>query len=252
MNWLILILDLGEQLGNTAGNERDEVVAEYKIIVHRLPKANYTLLHALFAFVVSIPESSHLSETDRRDVGIDLTSILHLPVSASEIFLMAFDGIFDRSFDEETHRSNNTGPRLPANPGLPNDVGRKPETDAADILSVIDYLRNLGEVVQGWLSGIGGATWEKILSVLNDINAVLTALRYSAAPDSRWSSTLQELNVPEGPIEELRAALEILEFGLVRHSGREDLIERILGILLRQKELFELAQQNDPESVYPC
>ncbi len=132
MNWLIPIPDLGEQLANTTGDEKDEMVAEYKIIVHGLSKTNYTLLRALFAFIVSISENYHLNKTDRRNVGIDLTSILHLPAPASEKFLNAFDGIFDEPFDEEPHRSNNTGPRIPMNPGL-----------AADILGIIGYLKTL-------------------------------------------------------------------------------------------------------------
>ncbi len=103
-----------------------------------------------------------------------------------------------------------------------------------------------------------------MLSVLSDISSVLIVLRKSAMGDVSWYSTLQELNVPTGPIEELRAVLEPLEFRLMRYSGSEDLskptpwrfrteeIERILGILLRHKLLFKLAQQNDPASVYPC
>ena len=242
MNLLILFPDLG------ADDERS--IALYRITVHRLSKANYTLLRTLFAFVVSIPESPHLNESDRRDVGIDLASILHLPAHASEKFLRAFDAIFDRSFDEETHRSNNTSPRLPVNPEL-----------VAGIPDIVRFIQSLGESVQDFLGGTGNATWDtrRMLSVLSDINSLLTVLRKSATP-----STLQELNVPKGPIRELRAVFKLLEFRLMRYSGSEDLskptswrfrteeIERILGILLRQRELFKLAQQNDPEFVYPC
>lgn len=78
-----------------------------------------------------------------------------------------------------------------------------------------------------------------------------------AKQDDSFSSSLKSLNVPNGPFEEFRAALERLASRLAPVEGWRKLgkafkwpfekeeIYGILNIIERQKTVFSLARQND-------
>lgn len=270
MHLLTLFLDLGEISRSSVDKERNKVVAAYNIIVHKLPKASYTLLRALFAFVTSIPETSEINETNRRNAGTAFTSILHIPTRASELFLDDFDAIFNQISDEETQKTDVTGLGPLTDTGLPTDAGPKSDVDLIEILSIIvslQTLQSLGKTILESLRVFGEATWEPwmVYSAISKIDALLMALQNAATGEKiPWYSTLQELNVPNGPIHQLHTVLELLESRLKRQPGLKSLgepkpwpfpteeAEMILGILLHVEGLFKLAQQNDSASVYQC
>ena len=98
----------------------------------------------------------------------------------------------------------------------------------------------------------------RIISKLASVNTILFVLQEQAdqsTQDDQWSSTLQSLNVPKGPLDQFKSALERLSFKLalpatpLRKLGKEIVWpfqkEEIIEISEWQKALLILARQND-------
>lgn len=134
-----------------------------------------------------------------------------------------------------------------------------------DFLSVsasIIALFQLSSTVIGYLSSVNSGPKElqslrlELCSVL-PLLSILQDEAKQAKGGSLWSTTLLSLCEPNGPIEQLRAALEILELRLSPIKGWKKVGKaftwplertetlRILGTIERQKLLFTLARQND-------
>ena len=131
------------------------------------------------------------------------------------------------------------------------------------ISASITALLQLASTVIQYLSGVKGAPEDRrrILSELASVNRILFILQDQAdqaKQGDEWSSTFQSLNVPDGPLEQFRRALERLSAKLAPSATglmkvgkavvwpfQKEEIKEILGSIERQKALFILARQND-------
>ena len=128
--------------------------------------------------------------------------------------------------------------------------------------SFIALLQLSGKVI-GYLSDVKGGPKE-LLTIRLEICGVLPILSIlqDQAEQAKngvdlWSPTFLSLDVPNGPIQQLRGALEQLESNLAPVGGWKKVgkaftwpfekgeIQRILSTIERQKLLFTLARQND-------
>ncbi|KAL8773144.1 MAG: hypothetical protein Q9209_001820 [Squamulea sp. 1 TL-2023] len=69
-------------------------IAAYNTLVHRLPKANWTLLRSLSAFLIGIVNNSDVNKMSVRNVGIVFSPTLNIPAPVFAMFLTEFDAIF--------------------------------------------------------------------------------------------------------------------------------------------------------------
>ena len=134
--------------------------------------------------------------------------------------------------------------------------------DPLSVSASIIALLQLSSTVIGYLSDVKGGPRElqklrlEVCSIL-PILSILQDEAEQAKSGGSWSSTLLSLDVPNGPIQQFRVALERLETKLAPVKGWKKVgkafnwpfeKEEILGILSsieRQKLLFTLARQND-------
>ena len=135
--------------------------------------------------------------------------------------------------------------------------------DPLSISASITALLQLTSTVILYLNRVKGAPEDRrtILSELASVSGFLYVLQDQAdqaKKGNQWSSTLQSLNVPEGPLVQLQRALERLSSrlaspttGLKKVSKvitwpfRKEEIKEILASIERQKGLLNLARQND-------
>ncbi|MCJ1478012.1 hypothetical protein MMC13_006687 [Lambiella insularis] len=66
----------------------------YNVLVHKLPLANWTLVRALSAFLISIVNKSNVNKMSVRNVGIVFSPTLNIPAPVISAFLTDFDAIF--------------------------------------------------------------------------------------------------------------------------------------------------------------
>ena len=135
--------------------------------------------------------------------------------------------------------------------------------DPLSISASITALLQLTSTVIQYLNGVKGASEDrrKILSELASVSGILFILQdqaEQAKAGDEWSSTLQSLNVADGPLDQFRTALERLSSKLaspatgLKKLGKafvwpfqKEEIKEILGSIERQKALLTLARQND-------
>ncbi len=134
--------------------------------------------------------------------------------------------------------------------------------DPLSITASVSALIQLSSIVIGYLSDVKGGPKElqrlrlELCSVL-PVLSILQDEAEQATTGGLWSSTLSSLDVPNGPIQQSREALERLESKLAPVGGwrkvgkaftwpfERDEILAILSTVERQKLLFTLARQND-------
>lgn len=135
--------------------------------------------------------------------------------------------------------------------------------DPLSISASITALLQLTSTVIQYINSVKGASEDRrrILSELASVNGILFILQDQAdhaKQGDQWSSTLQSLSVPEGPLEQFRRALELLSTKLAQPAKglkklgnalswpfQKEEIKDILSSIERQKALFNLARQND-------
>ena len=135
--------------------------------------------------------------------------------------------------------------------------------DPLSICASITALIQLTSTTVQYLKGVKGAPEDRqrILSELTSVIGILLILQDQAdqaKQGDQWSSTLQSLNVPEGPLNQLPRALERLSSKLaspatgLKKLGKaivwpfqKEEVKEILGSIERQKALLNLARQND-------
>ncbi|KAL8963024.1 MAG: hypothetical protein Q9193_000658 [Seirophora villosa] len=75
-------------------DSKPKKIAAYNMLVHRLPKANWTLIRALSSFLIGIVNNSEVNKMSVRNVGIVFSPTLNIPAPIFSMFLMEFDAIF--------------------------------------------------------------------------------------------------------------------------------------------------------------
>lgn len=100
-------------------DEDSKKIAAYNLLVHRLPKANWALLRALSAFLISIVNNADINKMSVRNVGIVFSPTLNIPAPVFASFLNEFDAIFG----EEPEDTNVTPPEVAiTEPLTPEDI----------------------------------------------------------------------------------------------------------------------------------
>ena len=127
--------------------------------------------------------------------------------------------------------------------------------------SIIAVIQLAGTVVK-YLNDVKTAAQDhqRILSELSSTSGVLVLLKDLAERSQcgdAWSLTIKSLNVPNGPLEQFKTALEHLALKLAPAIGLKKVgkalawpfqkaeIQDILNMIERQRSLFNLALQND-------
>ncbi|PGH18732.1 hypothetical protein AJ79_00145 [Helicocarpus griseus UAMH5409] len=75
-------------------DEKQKKIAAFNGLVHRLPKANLTLLKALSQYLIDIVENSDVNKMTVRNVGIVFAPTLNIPAPVFSMFLTDFESIF--------------------------------------------------------------------------------------------------------------------------------------------------------------
>lgn len=136
--------------------------------------------------------------------------------------------------------------------------------DPLSISASIEALLGVTSTVIQYVNAVKGAAEDRrmILSQLASVSGILYSLQEQAdqarKKDDQWSSTFQSLGVPEGPLHQIRRALERLSSKLdppatpMKKLGKaivwpfqREEIREILASIERQKALLNLARQND-------
>lgn len=88
---MIQILDLPD---------KPSKIATYNVLVHKLPKPNFTLLRALSSFLITVISNSEVNKMSLRNVGIVFSPTLNIPAPVFSMFLTDFDPIFGEAPDD--------------------------------------------------------------------------------------------------------------------------------------------------------
>ena len=78
-------------------------VAAYNVLVHKLPKPNYSLIRALCAYLIAVVNNSDVNKMGVRNVCIVFSPTLNIPSPAFTMFLSAFEEIFETEPDPENN-----------------------------------------------------------------------------------------------------------------------------------------------------
>ena len=136
-------------------------------------------------------------------------------------------------------------------------------TDPLSVTASIVGLIDFSAKVIGYLNDVKNASADraKVLSEIASVNCMLCSLQKKADEDKyndAWSSTFQSLNLPKGPLDQIRTALESLSTKLappstslrrvrkaITWSFQKGEIKEIIERIERAKALLGLALQND-------
>ncbi|KAH0541923.1 hypothetical protein FGG08_003643 [Glutinoglossum americanum] len=82
--------------------ERSMKIIALNSLVHRLPRANWTLLKTLSTFLINVVNNSDINKMTVRNVGIVFSPTLNIPAPVFSLFLQEYDSIFGMDPDEKT------------------------------------------------------------------------------------------------------------------------------------------------------
>jgi len=131
--------------------------------------------------------------------------------------------------------------------------------DPLSVTASITALFQLSATVIKYLSNVKNASGDiqKLMVELSSIKGLLSTLQDLVQPGEKWLATVQSLNMPNGPLEQFRSALERLDEKLEPVVGlnkakkvlawpfQKGEVKDILFTIERQKMAFILALQND-------
>lgn len=138
-----------------------------------------------------------------------------------------------------------------------------PLSITASLIAVIQLTRKIGS----YLCGVRDASKDsrQLLLEVTAISGLVYQLKYLAddvGSDADWTSITQSLLVTNGPLDQLKGALERLKSKLdqaqrsrIGHALRwpftREEVKETLDLISRLKLLFVLALQNDQMSAFP-
>lgn len=97
-------------------DSRSKKIAAYNVLAHRLPKANWTLIRALSAFLIGIVNNSDVNKMSVRNVGIVFSPTLNIPAPVFSMFLTEFDAIFGEGLEQISTTSSEVATNEPLTP----------------------------------------------------------------------------------------------------------------------------------------
>jgi RalA-binding protein 1 len=108
-----------EFLGVTELHDVNEKISALNGLVHRLPRANNTLLRYLSAFLINIINHSDTNKMTVRNVGIVFSPTLNIPAPVFALFLNQYEGIFG---EEPAEHNGPVEVTISAPPLTPEDI----------------------------------------------------------------------------------------------------------------------------------
>ena len=110
----------------------------YNQLVHTFPKANFTLLRALSAYLVTVVNNSDTNKMNLRNIDIVFSPTLHIPNPVINMFILEFDAIFGEPLEDVTVPSIKVGPNEPL---TPEDI-RSPRKQMFSDIPTPSYAQN--------------------------------------------------------------------------------------------------------------
>ena len=118
-------------------DKRKRIVA-YNQLVHTFPKANFTLLRALSAYLVTVVNNSDINKMNLRNIDIVFSPTLHIPNPVINMFILEFDAIFGEPLEDVTVPSIKVGANEPL---TPEDI-RSPRKQIFSDIPTPSYAQN--------------------------------------------------------------------------------------------------------------
>lgn len=81
-------------------DEKSKKITAFKMLVQKLPKANWTLIRSLSEFLIGIVNNSEINKMSIRNVGIVFSPTLNIPSPVFSMFLTDFGSIFGDEYEE--------------------------------------------------------------------------------------------------------------------------------------------------------
>jgi RalA-binding protein 1 len=81
-------------------DRREEKIAAFNVLVHRLPRVNCELIQALSSFLIDIINNADLNKMTVRNVGIVFAPTLNIPAPLISMFLTDYVDIFGTPVEE--------------------------------------------------------------------------------------------------------------------------------------------------------
>ncbi|KAI9781952.1 MAG: hypothetical protein M1839_005545 [Geoglossum umbratile] len=94
-------------------DDKNMKIVALNTLVHELPRANWTLLRTLSAFLINIVNNSDVNKMTVRNVGIVFSPTLNIPAPVFSMFLQEYDGIFGVDPDENSPSPKDISPSAP-------------------------------------------------------------------------------------------------------------------------------------------
>ena len=77
-------------------DDKEQKVAAFNMLVHRLPRVNFALLRALSEYLLEVVQNSDKNKMNVKNVGIVFSPTLNIPAPVFAAFLTDFDAIFNQ------------------------------------------------------------------------------------------------------------------------------------------------------------
>lgn len=109
-------------LAVTEIHDQHDKVAALCRLVHRLPKANNTLLRYLSNFLINVITNCDVNKMTVRNVGIVFSPTLNIPAPVLALFLQQYEAIFEAEPTEEPEGKTSVEVTVTAPPLTPEDI----------------------------------------------------------------------------------------------------------------------------------
>ncbi len=86
--------------------DTEDKVKQLCVLVHRLPKANNTLLRYLSNFLINVITNCEVNKMTVRNVGIVFSPTINIPAPVLALFLQRYEAIFEAEPEEHDERSS--------------------------------------------------------------------------------------------------------------------------------------------------
>lgn len=88
--------------------DKQEKIAAFNVLVHRLPRVNFALLRALSEYLLEVVSNQERNKMTVKNVGIVFSPTLNIPAPVFSMFLTDFSAIFDQPGSNSSTEHNVT------------------------------------------------------------------------------------------------------------------------------------------------